>query len=187
MQRWLFFAANPLVELVDRRVSLHGLSTGGTQQTLKERRIHRLDEMLVDPRFHRALPIAFIACPGDGDDPHMRQARFRSQSLRDRKSVQSRQPDIEQHDLRANPDRQLDRTMAIRGYLQRPGCRPRPQFAVGQSCGARENASPAGRRNVSGIHDPPAAGNMPAPPKRHISGPGRLRRVVYRIQLVAAR
>ena len=135
MQRWLFFAANPPVEFVDRHVEprreprctseragclaerLYGLSTGGAQQTLKERRIHRLDEMLVDPRFHRALPVAFIAYPGDGDDPHMRQARFRPQSLRDRKSIQSRQADIEQHDLRANPDRQLDRTVAILGDM----------------------------------------------------------------------
>ena len=72
-----------------------------TQQAVEESRVHRLEDELIAAGEQGLLARLGVPVASQRDDAHRFQPRFAAQASCDLESVHSRQPKIEEHELRA--------------------------------------------------------------------------------------
>ena len=99
--------------------------------------VHRLHDVIVEAGFGRAATVVFLSPAGQGDDRDMISPWHGSQSLAHLIAIESRHPDVEQHQRRLQCFRKCHCTQAIVGcfhmmtpYAQKQRQRGRPVDVV---------------------------------------------------------
>ena len=82
----------------------------GRQDLLHLREIAWLDQVVIEPRLLRTLPVALLSVSGHGDEHDVLESGLLTHPLRYLKTIESRQADVQQHHVRS----------VIEGRFQRP-------------------------------------------------------------------